>query len=116
MDPEQHKRLEYRIPANLTIDHLGQCQDEPETIQATIRELSASGCRLQSSLDLELGQEFEISFSLIDNYRINCARVRVVRRLSQRSHKVVALVFLSLTEEEQQQIREFVVWKESQEE
>ncbi len=116
MDAKDNKRIEYRIPANLMIDGLDSCQTKPDSLQATIRELSASGCRLQSSLDLKLGQSLEISFNLTGEHHINCVKVRVIRRLSQRSHRVVALEFVDLPDEDQQRIREYVIWKESQEE
>ncbi len=114
MRPEE-RRYEYRIPAEIIIDQLDHCDLKPGKFQASIRELSASGCRLQSSLELKIGQEFDISFNLEGGLRIECARVRVVRRLSHRTHKVVAMEFMDLPEEDQYRIREFIIWKEAQE-
>jgi hypothetical protein len=106
--------MEYRILADLIVENLRLHQPLTRRGKGAIRELSASGCRLESSLPLDLGQELVLGFPLEGGHRVDGIRARVVRRLSQRSHKVVAVEFMGLSEQEQYKIREFVVWKEAQ--
>ncbi|MEW6516632.1 MAG: PilZ domain-containing protein [candidate division FCPU426 bacterium] len=111
----QNRRIEYRILADLRV-HRFELPGEPvESATGVIRELSASGCRLECSVPLQVNQELRLSFQLLDGHQVENARARVVRRLSQRSRRVVALEFLDLPEPAQLLIREYIVWRESQE-
>jgi len=111
----ENQRYEYRILADLVVEDLELGCPGSQKVKGAIRELSASGCRLESSVDLKINQELKMSFQLAGEHYIQNARARVVRRLSQRTHKVVAVKFVDLPETEQYKIREFVVWKEAQE-
>ncbi|MBN1595083.1 PilZ domain-containing protein [candidate division FCPU426 bacterium] len=111
----ENRRFEYRIMADLLVDNLDLKDAEVLRSKGSIRELSASGCRLESAVELKLGQEILLSFQLAGIHRVEQVRARVIRRLSPRSHKVVAVEFVDLPETEQYKIREFVVWREAQE-
>jgi hypothetical protein len=109
------RRLEYRLLADLLIHRLELPADQQiQSVQGIIRELSASGCRIEAPVELLVDQELQLSFHLTEEHRMEHVRGRVVRRLSQRSHKVVALEFIDLTEQQQYRIREYIVWQESQ--
>lgn len=111
---DNNRRFEYRIMADLVVKDL-EVTGNARKIQGQIRELSASGCRLESSEDLEIGQELLMSFMLDEQEKIDDVHAQVVRRLSQRSHRVVGVEFRNLSETTQYKIREFIVWKEAQE-
>jgi|GEM_PF-5596221 len=108
------RRLEYRILADILIHQLQLPGEQSKSAKGIIRELSASGCRIESDAELSMDQSLQLSFDLDAGHRIEQAHARVVRRLSQRTRKVVALEFLGLSEADQFKIREFVIWKESQ--
>ncbi|MCD4813274.1 PilZ domain-containing protein [bacterium] len=110
---DNNRRIEYRIMADLIVNDLA-FTGNIRKIQGLIRELSASGCRLDSSEDLEIGQELLMDFMLDEKEKIEQVKARVIRRLSQRSRRVVGVEFLELPEKLQYKIREFIVWKESQ--
>ncbi|MCK5241808.1 PilZ domain-containing protein [bacterium] len=112
---EDNRRLEYRIKADMVVEDLELDPPSSQKVKGSIRELSASGCRLESSIVFAVNQQIHISFHLEGGHELKNITARVVRRLSQRTHKVVAVEFVALTEEEQHKIREFVIWKEGQE-
>ncbi len=113
----ENKRYEYRTPLQIIVDHmLVKNGQSPEASKGYIRELSASGCRFESGLLLKAGQEILVSFVLPGGLVILNARLRVIRVLKKgRKKSVVAGQFVNLSEGDQYKIREFIVWKESQE-
>jgi hypothetical protein len=111
----QNRRMEYRLQADLRLLHFELPGAPEESATGVIRELSASGCRLESSVSLQVGQELKLSFKLLDGHEVNGVRARVIRRLSQRTQRVVALEFVELPEAAQYLIREYIVWREAQE-
>ncbi len=112
---EDNRRYEYRLQADLKVIDMALLVPISQPISGFIRELSASGCRLESSVELKVNQEIRLSFRLLGEHRVENVLVRVIRRLSQRTHKVVAVEFQDLSEQNQYLIREFIVWKEAQE-
>lgn len=110
----QNRRMEYRLLANLRVLNFELPGEAAESATGVIRELSASGCRLECSVPLQVGQELRLSFNLLDGHQVNDMRARVVRRLSQRSQRVVALEFVEPPETAQYLIREYIVWREAQ--
>lgn len=112
----ENKRFEYRTPIQIIVDHLQVPGAQRIASRGYVRELSASGCRLETDLDLKPDQEILISFVLPGGNVILNARVKVIRILSGRRRPVVAAgQFLELSETDQFKIREFIVWKEDQE-
>ncbi len=112
-----NQRFEYRTPIQIIVDHVQMKPNQPSAGKGYIREISASGCRIESSLPLKVGQEILVSFVLQGGYTVMNARVRVIRPL--RTHgglQVVAGQFVDLPEMDQYKIREFIVWKEAQRE
>jgi c-di-GMP-binding flagellar brake protein YcgR len=112
---DDDRRFEYRISADLVVEDLELDPPSPQKAKGSIRELSASGCRLESSMDFAVDQKMLMCFHLEGGHELKNVSARVVRRLSQRTHKVVAIEFVDLTESDQFKIREFIVWKEEQE-
>lgn len=111
----QNRRIEYRLQADLRVLHFELPNAPEESATGVIRELSASGCRLESSVPLQVGQALTLSFKLLDGHQVDGVQARVIRRLSQRSRRVVALEFVGLPEAAQYLIREYIVWREAQE-
>jgi hypothetical protein len=108
-----NRRYEYRILADIVVDKMVVDAHKPLTAKAAICELSASGCRLETNMDLEVGQKLKLSFHLQQRVKIKNLQAQVIRRLSQRSRRVVALGFLGLLEEDQYKIREWIIWREA---
>lgn len=110
-----NRRYEYRLQADLTVIDMALPGPVSQPVSGFIRELSASGCRLESSMDLKVNQEIRLSFRLLGEHRVENVMGRIIRRLSQRTHKVVAVEFVDLSEQDQYRIREYIIWCEAQE-
>jgi c-di-GMP-binding flagellar brake protein YcgR len=114
---ESNQRFEYRTPIQIIVDHMRLQPDQPAAGKGYIREISASGCRIESALKLELGQEILVSFVIQGGYTVVNAPIRIIRILKPRQHlQVVAGQFVNLPEADQYKIREYVIWKEAQRE
>lgn len=112
----QNLRGEYRTPITIIVDRL-QFFGQPTNHKGYIREISASGCRMEARLDFQPGHKVAISFVLPDGNVIVNAGVEIIRVLSRRKGLTqVAGQFLDLSEMDQYKIREFIVRKEAQEE
>ena len=112
----ENKRYEYRTPIHIIVDRLQVPETPHETERGHIFELSASGCRIETEVELEPDQLVRVSFVLPGGNVILNAAVRVVRILSRdKNRRTVAGRFENLSETDQYKIREFIVWKEAQE-
>lgn len=114
----ENKRYEYRTPVQIIVDHLQtHAAAQAPAPRGHIVELSASGCRLESPVPLNPGEEVSLSFVLPGGISIVSARARVIRSLHDKKEpRLVACQFEQLSEADQYKIREFIVWKEAQRE
>ena len=111
----ENKRYEYRTPVQIIVDRLqlSTAESQPAS-RGYIYELSASGCRFESSALLEVGQELSLSFVLPGGHTIVNAKVRVIRVVQDKKKPPkMACQFVDLPEADQYKIREFIVWKEA---
>ena len=112
-----NKRFESRTPIQIIVDHVQLHPDQPAAGKGYIREISASGCRIESNLPLAVDQEILVSFVLQGGYTVLNARVKIIRQLHARGGlHVMAGQFMALPELDQYKIREFIVWKEAKRE
>ncbi len=114
----ENKRFDYRTELQIIVDHM-QCSTESEGMNCRgyILEISASGCKLESETELKAGQVITASFVLAQGHSIVNAKIHVVRTLGKdKKYFIAAGQFLNLSENDQNKIREFVVWKEAQQE
>jgi hypothetical protein len=111
----ENKRYEYRTPVTVIVDHVQVQTPEPALApRGYIREMSASGCQLESPVPLVAGQMISLSFILPGGHTIVNARAEVIRVLKGKKHApLVACQFVKLPEIDQYKIREFIVWKEA---
>ncbi len=111
----ENKRYEYRTPVQIIVDHLKVPADgEPTQVKGYIREISASGCRLEAQTRLVPGQEVLLNFVLSGGNTVVNARARVIRVLAtRRGRQTLACQFVDLPETDQYKIREYVVWLEA---
>jgi hypothetical protein len=111
----ENKRYEYRTPVQIIIDRMLVKGEPSVTVKGFIREISASGCRIESPVPLQTEQEIMISFVLHSGHTILNARVKVIRVVEQKKgHCLVACQFIDLPEIEQFKVREFIVWREAE--
>jgi hypothetical protein len=112
-----NKRLEYRLPIDIIVDHVQAVSHPAVTVKGYIRELSASGCRLESAAVLTVAEDVLASFVLMSGHVIVNARVKILRELpgGKKMH-LYAGHFVDLPESDQFKIREFIIWKEAQKE
>jgi hypothetical protein len=114
----ENKRYDYRTPIQIIVDHM-QCSTGSSEMNCHgyIMEISASGCRIESETELQAGQDIMVSFVLAQGHSILNARINIIRTLGKDKKLFVAVgQFVGLTEYDESKIREFVVWKESQQE
>lgn len=113
----ENKRFEYRTPVQIIVDHLQvPVETGLDRLKGYIRELSASGCRLEVEAQLAAGQDLLLSFVLSGGNTVVNARVRVIRVLrTRRGVQTLACQFVDLPEADQYKLREYVVWLEAQE-
>jgi c-di-GMP-binding flagellar brake protein YcgR len=111
----ENKRFEYRTPVQIIVDHLKvPAGEQPAQVKGYIRELSASGCRLEAQTRLSEGQDVLLSFVLSGGNTVVNARVRVIRVLTSRhGRQTLACQFVDLPEADQYKLREYVVWLEA---
>ncbi len=111
----ENRRSEYRFEADFFVHSLKLPNAQLVRARGILRDLSAAGCRLESEVELEAGQELVISFDLTPDERLGLVRARVVRLISPSPAKLVALEFLCLSDHDQYRIHEYIVWQEAQE-
>lgn len=112
----ENKRFEYRTPVQIIVDHLQvPAGTGLDRLKGYIRELSASGCRLEVAARLAEGQDLLLNFVLSGGNTVVNARVRVIRVLrTRRGVQTLACQFVDLPEADQYKLREYVVWLEAQ--
>ena len=113
-----NKRYDYRTPIQIIVDHMQCASDSAErTCHGHIMEISASGCRIESEQEFHAGDEITVSFVLSQGHTILDAKIRIIRPLGRdKKLFIVAGQFVNLSEKDESKIREFVVWKEAQQE